>query len=437
MTEKTNLERVSGALVEFKSVDAGLAALREKHAGVVFDVETKAGFEAAKAARAEVRAPRLRVEQIRKDAKAPLLQLGRELDAEAKRITEALEAIETPIDKQIKAEEERKERERQAAIARESERVTEIRRRIDAIRGWPSQYAGQGSLLLNQQVQLARGYVIGPEFAEFQDEAARALALSIEALERELAGAQKREEEKAELDRLRAEQAKRDAEAKAQREAEERAAAERRAAEEAELKARREKLEQEEREARAQREAERQARETDERRVRAIRHQIHEIHSIVTTSAGSTPAAIALSIESLTHLPIDVIGFAEFEAEAELARTNAIAALQVQHTIALQREQKAREDEQRALAEQAEREAITAAGMEVVEVTEVFPSIASPGPGGQLGTIVAPPALAAEFKGPPAQPSPRQIIDLVSTHYGVSRDTAISWLRTMFAVRAA
>lgn len=435
MTEQTNLERVSGALVEFKNVDAGIAALREKHAGVVFDVATKTGMEAAKAARAEVRAPRLRVEQIRKEAKAPLLALGREIDAEARRITEALTAIEDPIDAQIKAEEERRERERQEAIQREAERVAEIRRRIDAIRGWPAQYAGQSTALLTQAIGQARGYVIDATFGEFQDEAARELAKAIGLLEREHAGAEQREKERAELDRLRAEQAERERIEAERRAAEERAAAERRAAEEAELKARREKLEQEEREAREQRERERQAREAEDRRVREIRERIHELHAIVNASNGADSKAILHAIETLTHLTLDPVAFAEFHPEAELTRVNAISALQVQHTLAVAREQREAEE----VAAQAEREAITAAGMEVVEVTDATEgavSVVNPQGTEETGSD-RPAAPIFGARGDVVRPSPRQIIDLISTHYGVSRETAIGWLREMFAVRAA
>ena len=404
----TNLEKVSGAIVYFKSVDAGIAALRERFGGVVYDCTTREGLDAAKAARAEVRAPRVEVEKIRKEAKAPLLALGRDLDAEAKRITDALMAIEGPIDTQIKIEENRREAERQEKIRVEAERVAEIRRRIDTIRGWPAQYAGKGSALLRQAIEQARHYVIDTSFAEFLDEASREMARAIELLETEHEGALQREAERAELDRLRAEQAER-----------ERVEAERKAAEEAELKARREAIEREEREARERREAE-------DRRVREIREAIHKLHAAVAASIGADPVTIANTIEVLTHTAIDPVTFGEFAAEAELTRLNAISALQVQYTIALQRQQAAADEFAKA------QEAAQAERVTVVETVLVEQPAPQPPPV-QIPSGLS--NMAAQEQHP--RPTPRAIIDLVAMHYGVRRETAISWLREMFAVRAA
>jgi hypothetical protein len=117
------LEQVQGVLTEFSRVEAGLAALRERHGNTVYEVTTTAGMDAAKAARAEIREPRFAVEKVRKAAKAPLLELGRRIDAEAIRITEAILAIEEPIDDQIKAEEARKAAEKEAKRAAEVERL--------------------------------------------------------------------------------------------------------------------------------------------------------------------------------------------------------------------------------------------------------------------------------------------------------------------------
>jgi colicin import membrane protein len=117
------LEQVQGVLTEFSRVEAGLAALREKHGNTIYEVTTTAGMDAAKAARAEIREPRFAVEKVRKAAKAPLLELGRRIDAEAIRITDAILAIEEPIDDQIKAEEARKAAEKEAKRAAEVERL--------------------------------------------------------------------------------------------------------------------------------------------------------------------------------------------------------------------------------------------------------------------------------------------------------------------------
>ena len=122
-TDETEIEQVQGVLAEFSRVEAGLAELRAKHGNVVYEVTTTAGFEAAKAARAEIRAPRYAVEQVRKAAKAPLLALGKRIDVEAMRITEAILEVERPVDEQIKAEEARRLADREAKRAAEVERL--------------------------------------------------------------------------------------------------------------------------------------------------------------------------------------------------------------------------------------------------------------------------------------------------------------------------
>lgn len=99
MTTNTNIDKVTGALADFNRVEAGLAALTKQYAGVVYDVTTTEGIEAARVARRAIREPRYEVEKVRKDAKAPLLALGRQIDDEAKRITSALLKIETPFDR--------------------------------------------------------------------------------------------------------------------------------------------------------------------------------------------------------------------------------------------------------------------------------------------------------------------------------------------------
>jgi hypothetical protein len=225
-TASADLVLVSNAIVEFSTIDAGIAALTEKFSGVLYDCKTAEGLEAAKAARLTIREPRYAVERIRTAAKRPLVDLGKKLDAEAKRITAALEAIEDPIDAQIKAEEQRREAEKAAKLAAEAARVAKIKQRIEAIRAIATQSVTAGSdqitLRLSELTQLA----IDESFGEFADEALRALGettatlrqLHAAALSRE-AEARRIEAERAELARLRKEQQERDAVAAAEAEA--------------------------------------------------------------------------------------------------------------------------------------------------------------------------------------------------------------------------
>ena len=252
----TAITEVQTAVAEFDKVAAGIAALEKQFKGVVYDVGIGKGMEAAKEARAAIREPRYEIERVRKAAKAPILALGKELDGRAKQITDQLLAIEEPIAEQIKNEEERKEREKQAKIEAEIARIAAIDARIDVIRNWPAQYAGKPSSLVSQQVQAANDYVINDFFAEKSEQAQTVLETSRLALNGLLAERLAHEAEQVklaaereELARLRADQAKRDEEAKAE-------TARLRAEEEKRNEAERARIREEERVAREARDAE-------------------------------------------------------------------------------------------------------------------------------------------------------------------------------------
>lgn len=277
-----NLDHVSQAVARFSAVSAGIAALREKYEKVIFPVDTADGLKDAKEARLAIRQPRYEVERIRKEAKAPILAIGRQLDAKAKEITEALMALEEPIDTAIKHEEGRKERERLAKIAAEQKRVEDIQERIAEIRGAVQAVTSVTGLPSSAKVADFIGDVeriaVDDSFMEFRPQAEDAKTATLATLRQMHAAAVEREAEqerikaeRAELERLRAEQAKREAEERQRLEAE---AAKERArieAEQAKERAAREEQARKEREAleaqRKQQEAERKAIEAENRRL--------------------------------------------------------------------------------------------------------------------------------------------------------------------------
>lgn len=131
---RQNLIKVESALTEFESVNAGLAALAERYpVDAVIDVTTGKGMVEAVAHRAAWRDPRLAVERIRKQAKAPVIALGKDIDARAAWITEQLLIGELPMDRQIKAEEARKEAIKQERINAEAGRILAIQEAIAEI----------------------------------------------------------------------------------------------------------------------------------------------------------------------------------------------------------------------------------------------------------------------------------------------------------------
>jgi DNA repair exonuclease SbcCD ATPase subunit len=261
----TELSEVSKAVAEFDRVGAGLAALREQYGNVVYDVTTTAGMADAKAARVAIREPRYEIERIRKAAKAPILALGKKLDTEAARITSELEKLERPIDSAIKAEEDRKEAEKQAKIEAEQKRVANLQERVAYLRGNQTLSASSGSDLIAGHIEDLEGESV-EGLEEFEQQGidaktaglARLRALHAAALAHEAEQARIKAE-RAELERLRAAEAERQAAERARIAEEERQARAAREAEAArqtaELRKQREALEAENARVRAEQEA--------------------------------------------------------------------------------------------------------------------------------------------------------------------------------------
>lgn len=138
-------------IVEYSKTEAALAVLAQQYQGVIYDVSTKEGMEAARKGRAEIKSYRVALEKTRKEIKESALRRCQVIDAEARAKREAEEArlaaeraeIERQRAELAKAEEARKaaeaearrkieeeeraarmrieEQERQARLAREEE----------------------------------------------------------------------------------------------------------------------------------------------------------------------------------------------------------------------------------------------------------------------------------------------------------------------------
>lgn len=262
---KTEIEeKPTSAIAEYSSTVAVLARLNKDYKDAKYDVATPKGMAEALKARAEVRTYRIGLEKERVKIKAAVLERGRLIDSEAKRITAELEALETPIDDQIKAEENRKEAERLAKIEVERLRVERIQRDIDDIRNIHLTMRGKKSEEIEETLEICRKGIVAEKFQEFAPVATVAAQEAIANLETLYKEVKEQEDEKAriiaeraELERLRKEQAEREA-----------AAAKKHAEEEAKLKAQREA---EEAKIKAEREAEEkriaEARKVEEKRI--------------------------------------------------------------------------------------------------------------------------------------------------------------------------
>lgn len=235
----TEAPNAGTAIARYTPLEAGIAEFLAKHENVVHDVTTTKGMELAKKDRAECRWLRMRIEEARVAEKADALAYGRKVDSEAKRLTSIIAPQEESYDAQIKAEEQRKEAERQAKIDAERNRVTRIRVDIDSFKRAYIDALGRPVTEIEAVIaELVRADPVNEAHAymEFHAEATNAHAAALELLRELREKTVRAEEEAAQLARDRAElaeqqaaQAKREHEAKIAREVQERAEQEARA----------------------------------------------------------------------------------------------------------------------------------------------------------------------------------------------------------------
>lgn len=201
-----------------------LAKLEKDNAALVFNYETPKGNKEARSHVFSLRKTKGALEKVRKEAKAESLRIGRAVDSEAAEIEARIEAMITVHQTKIDEIE-----------IREKERTAALQARYEEI----SKNLGAFNSTADIQAEIARVEVIevGADWQEMMAQATTTKAAVLEKLTGALQDAIKRDEEAAELTRLRAEaearaQAERDAAIakaaaeKAQREAEEKAVAE-------------------------------------------------------------------------------------------------------------------------------------------------------------------------------------------------------------------
>lgn len=226
-------------IAEYQPTAAALADLQTRFKDVVYAVTMTKGMTQAKEARRELRDLRVKLEATRKEIKEPALRRCQQIDSEARRISGELEALEGPIDAQIKAEERRKEDERLAREEAERQRVANIHACIAAFGDAAAQVVGKPSSVIRDAIERLREAELSPDvFQEFGEQAAAAKTQALEAME----GALERQiEHEAEQERIRRDREELD---RLRREADERAERERVEREEREEREREERAEQ-------------------------------------------------------------------------------------------------------------------------------------------------------------------------------------------------
>lgn len=238
---------------EYRSTAQMLAELEQRLKGIAYPaLETGAGMQVALDDRRALRDLRIGLNKLceakNKEQRAATKRDCEARDAGAEKLTKAIEALEKPIDEQIKAEEARKEAARLERQRIEAERVAKHRANIERIRGYVSQAQGQPSDKIAGAIAFVCGLTFGPEYEEFAGEAASSRDEVVVALNSLYATTKAREEEAARLEAQRIEQARIAAEqAEVQRRLDEQAA---------ELKRRQDEIDRAEREAQAKRDAE-------------------------------------------------------------------------------------------------------------------------------------------------------------------------------------
>lgn len=208
----TNLTTVA----EYSKTALALADYKERFKGVIVEVDTPKGLKAAKQNVAELRGLRTTLEAARKDKKAYYLEGGRVVDAEAKRITAEIVALEEPIKAQVDAKEAEVENAKLVKLEAERQRIEGLRAEIQAFRDAPAKMVGKPSVgIAHAMDKMKCMQVMEDHFEEMTQEAQDAHAAAVSRLQ-DLFNAQVETEaeqlrianERAELEHMRAENAR-------------------------------------------------------------------------------------------------------------------------------------------------------------------------------------------------------------------------------------
>lgn len=221
MTEKNEKPSIEQQVAEWSATDAALREAVEATEGLTIAGHVdgpKAGYKAVEAARKYLKGYRVGIENRRKELKAPILDLGRKVDEEAKRLTAIVEPRELELDKDSAAYEAE-----QARIAQEA--ADSKRRIVEDRLAVMAKYGITPNLSLVDDATPEEWDEKVAEWEVAAEEQRKAEAIAKEAervrLEAEAAeAARKAEEERAERERLEAERKAEADRLEAEREAE-------------------------------------------------------------------------------------------------------------------------------------------------------------------------------------------------------------------------
>lgn len=218
------IDKQESAVAAYAPFYAELNKLEADNAALVFNYETPKGNKEARSHIFSLRKTKGALERVRKEAKAEALRIGRAVDSEANAIEARIEAMIAVHQAEVDKIEQR-----------EKDRVAALQTRLTAIS--PGIVSYESSTAVRAEMARVVAIEIGKDWEEFMSLATTAKEDALARLAAELDVMVKREEEAAELARLRAETAAREqadrdaaiaraAAEKVQREAEAKAAAE-------------------------------------------------------------------------------------------------------------------------------------------------------------------------------------------------------------------
>lgn len=206
-------EENMNTVIKFSVTDQAIAELKQKHGGIVVNFGDTKGYKALSSAIAEIRIKRGEVETTRKELKADALEYGRKVDAEAKRITAALEEIEQPLKGMKEAYDTEVERVKAEKLAQEAARIAAIQAKISRITNAPAKASGKDSTGIKEALEALQAYAIDDSFQELAGQADLAKSEAVAALQQmlvereafEAAEVERKAKEAAEIEARRAE----------------------------------------------------------------------------------------------------------------------------------------------------------------------------------------------------------------------------------------
>ena len=229
-----------------KEHEANLLALAKKHADIV-EIKNPAGREQCHGAMMTLANARIAISKAGKEARDDATKFSKAVIEEEKRLIAIIEPEEDRLRGLRDAWDAEREREKLANAEAEKRRIATLQERIAEIRGAVAAAATCKPALVLEHIGDIERMVIDASFEEFQGQAQLAKDETLDKLRELHAQAVAREEEAArlaaereELDRLRREEAERQAQAAAARAEEERRLAAERETQEAHLRAERE-----------------------------------------------------------------------------------------------------------------------------------------------------------------------------------------------------